>query len=341
MKRAIGKKTGLIAAVLSLAILMAGCSGGTQSAPKDTAKDTGSSTQESAKTLTIGATFMDMSNPYFVQFAGGFEDECKEKGYKALVVDGGGDASTQVTAIENFITQKVDAIVVGPVDQNACIDVVARAKEAGIAVLGVNQPTEGCDGYLLSNEYEYGYYAGSCAAAWINQKLGGKAEVALIVDPSMESLVDRGQGCEDAVRELAPEAEIVSIQGGSLDGTEAAANAETILQTHPNVKVIQTINDTAAIAVVEVVKTMNKDTEDFYVGGLDATDEAIAAMKDPTSIFRASVDIAPYASGKQIVSLCEEILEKGKLDPETIYFDMIPVTQEGFSMEGGVSASDK
>ena len=336
------KLTKALALLLAAGMLLTGCTTTTPGTGGDAQADqpnTGDSGQN--ETLTIGATFMDMSNPYFVQLAAGFEEQCKAQGYKSLIVDGAGDAGAQVSALENFITQKVDAIVLGPVDQNACVDVVTKAKAAGIAVLGVNQPTDGCDGYYLSDEYNYGYYAGTCAAAWVNQKLGGKADVALIVDPSMEAMVDRSKGCEDAVRKLAPGANIVSIQGGSLDGTKAAANAEAILQANPDVKVIQTINDTAAIAVVEVVKTMNKATDDFYVGGLDATEEAIAAMKDPSSIFRASVDIAPYDSGKEIVKLCEQILKDGKLDPETVYFDMTPVTQVGFTMEGGISVADK
>jgi len=324
----------LMALVLVVGLILMACSSpvpGTQ----------GTANNNEGGGLTIGATFMDMSNPYFVQFAAGFEAQAAAEGHTAIVVDGAGDASRQVTAIENFIAQGVDAIVVGPIDPNAVVDVVARAREAGIAVLSVNQPTDGAQGFFLSDEYNFGFYAGMLGAEWINQKLDGVAEVALIIDPTMEAMVDRGQGAEDAIRQLAPGAEIVAIQGGSLTGTIAAANAEAILLANPNVNVIVTINDTAALAVVEVVRTLGLASDLFYVGGLDATAEAIASMQEEGSIFRASVDIAPYASGREIIRLVEQIIADGEMNPQTVFFDMIPVTQVGFDVPGGVSVADR
>ncbi len=309
------------------------------SSSAETSEAVASESAEETEPLKIGATFMDLSNPYFVQFVAGLEDEVAERGYEVTVVDGAGDAVSQVAAVENFIVQGVDVICLGPVDQNSVVDVIQKAEDAGIKVIGCHQPAEGCDGYFIADEYNYGYLAGTCAAEWINQKLGGSAQVALIVDPSMEALVDRSTGCEDAIRELAPDAEIVSIQGGSLDGAEAAANAETILQAYPDVQVIATINDVAGLAVMEVARTHNKFTDDFFICGLDATDEAIAAMKEEGSPYRATVDIAPYESGQQLVDLVEDVMENGKLDPETIYFPMIPVYQEGFEIPGGVSVA--
>ena len=48
------------------------------------------------------------------------------------------DIDTQVNAVENFITKKVDAIVIAPADSRALVAPLARAIKAGIVVINID-----------------------------------------------------------------------------------------------------------------------------------------------------------------------------------------------------------
>ena len=101
--------------------------------------------------------------------------------------------------------------------------------------------------------------------------------------------------------------------------------AEIMLQAHPNIKVIVATNDAGALGAMEAVKAMGKDTDDFCIVGLDATPEAIAKMKMPKTIYRGTVDIAPYNTGKLIVDTSVKVLKDGPIK-EMVSMPMIPVT---------------
>lgn len=276
--------------------------------------------------LTFAYSIMVMDNPYFIEVKKGFEDRAKELGISTIINDAKYDAATQISQVENYITQKVDGIAISPIDSAGMQAVVESARSAGIMTIGQAQPVENADGNLIVNEYDYGYINGQNVAKWINDKLGGEAEVLIIAQDNVEAVKRRGDGLQDAIKEFAPNAKIVARQTG--DTPELGMKiAETVLQSNPNVKVIAATNDSGALGAYEAVMAMNKATPDFYVGGADATAEARAKMKEPDSIYRFSVDIDPYGTGRKLVDMLLEYVNDGPKS-ETVYFDMIPVWQD-------------
>ena len=113
--------------------------------------------------------------------------------------------------------------------------------------------------------------------------------------------------------ELCPDAVIVARQAG--DNPEKGMQiTEDVMQQHPEVNVITGNNDSGPLGAVEAVKGMNlsQDILDkFYIGGGDATPEAIEKMNDETSVYRATVDIGPYDTGENCVKAIHDIIESG------------------------------
>jgi len=275
------------------------------------------------KKLKIGFTVANLANTYFVDLSEGLKARAKELGYDVTVHDGKGDAVQQVNAIENFITQKLDVIVISPVDDKAVEPVVKKAKEAGITVISSNQNVAGSDAFLTVPEYEYGMAIGEVAGKWIADKLNGTAEVAIIDYPELKVIIERANGIKDGILKHAPDAKIVANQ--SANTVEKGMRAmETILQAHPNVKVVAAVNDAGALGVYEVVKAAKKDAPDFFIGGLDATQEALKKIKED-GIYRATIDIDPQGMGRQIVDTAVKVLADGPI-AEPIAVNMIPVT---------------
>ena len=285
----------------------------------------GEASGTATKKVKIGFSIMVGDNPYFVAVKKGFEDRAKELGIEAVVVDAKYDAQTQYSQVENFISSGVNAIAIAPVDHKSLTTVVAAAQKKGIVVVAEAQGIENADANVIVNDYDYGVANGKNVAKWINEKLGGEANVLIISQDNVEAVIQRGNGIVDTIKKEAPKAHIVARQPG--DTPEAAMKiAEAALTAHPEINVIACVNDSSALGAYEAVKAQVKDTSLFYVGGADKTDEAVAKMKEPGSFYRATIDIDPYGTGKKCVDVMVDYLKNGSKH-ETFYFNMIPVWQ--------------
>jgi len=278
--------------------------------------------------MKFAFSIMSLENPYFIAVKEGFEDRCEELGVEAVIVDAKYDVAKQVNDIENLIMSKVDGMMISPIDQNALQSIVETAKEAGIGVVSEAQPIDNAHGIYTIDEYQYGVAIGKNAAKWINEKLGGEAEVIIISQDNVEPVIQRGNGIQDTIESLAPGATVVARQAG--DSPEKGMKiVESVLQNHPNVKVITGNNDSGALGGYEAVKAMGLDTPDFFVGGADATAEAISKMQEPGSIYRATVDIQPYYSGAYVADMLYKYATEGlPTETEVVYMDMKTIWQE-------------
>lgn len=317
----------LILSVIIGASLLTGCVSKEPTGTKDnesTAKQQ-TTAETTEKKIKMGFAVMDLANPYFVAVAEGFKTQAELAGIEATISDSKMDAATQVSIIENFIAAKMDVIVCAPVDPKAIEPLVKKAHDAGIKFLSEAQMVEGSDGFITLDEYSYGLEGGKMAGEWLKKNAKGPVEVAVLDLPELKPIIDRAKGLADGVTQVYPEAKVVANQSASTPETGMKA-AETILQAHPNVKVIVAINDAGALGAFEVVKAQGKGTDDFYVGGLDATAEALAKIKEGGA-YRGTVDIDPKGTGALCVDTAMKILKDGPLT-DKIFIPMFPVTQE-------------
>ncbi|AEF81865.1 sugar ABC transporter substrate-binding protein [Leadbettera azotonutricia] len=278
----------------------------------------------SSGTIRVGATLQDLGNVYFVDIAKGLEDQAKKLGWQLTIADGKSDAQSQINSIENFITDGVNAIIIAPYDSAALVPYVARAKEKGIRVICVTQPVNGYDAWLGLPEKEYGLAGGTLAGKWIVDHFPKNApvEVGIISYPEMETIIDRGEGLKEGILKLAPNAKIVNEQSAATpERGEQATSA--MLQANPNIKVIACINDSGALGALNAVQAARKATDDFCIVGLDATEEAIARIKEGT-VLRATVDIAPVQTGRDTIDLVARVLKDGPVTQPQI-IGMVPV----------------
>lgn len=284
--------------------------------------------EKSYEGLKIAYTCQDLTNTYFVEVAKGVQDRCDELGIEVNIHDGKGDIANQVTAFENFVSEGIEGIIVSPIDQTALEPSVEMAKEAGINVISGNQLVEGSEAFVTPPEYEYGFTIGKRAGEWIRDELDGKAKVAIFDYPELESIIDRGNGIEEGILSVAPEAEIVARQ--SANSTEKGmTNMENILQANPDVEVVVCVNDAGALGAYEAMMAAGKESDRVFIGGLDAIDEALNKINEG-GIYRATVDIQPYETGKLFVDTLLDVMENGPIE-ETIAIPMKVVDASNIS----------
>lgn len=284
-----------------------------------------SNKESKEKKIKIGYSVQTLANPYFVTIADGFEKYGEEKGIETIVVDGKQDASVQISQVENFIAQKVDAIIITPVSDKALEDVVKEAIDAGIVVIAANQDFPGSQAFITIPEYDLGKSLGDVAGEYIKENFEGECEVVVFDYPEVESIIARGDGIRDGITKNAPNAKIVqSISANTPE--KGAAAMEAVLQKFPNVQAVVGVNDAGVLGAYEVVMAAGKNSEKFFIGGMDATDQALKLIEEG-SIYRATIDINPKGSGKIFIDTALDVIKNGP-KKDAINIDLIPVTSE-------------
>ncbi len=262
------------------------------------------------KDIKLGYTVSDMTNPIWAAMCTEFERYGKEKGCDITVVDCQGDSGKQVTQIENFITAGCDAIVIAAADENALDAVIKEAHDAGIFVIAYTQELADADAFLTVDNYTLGYEIGKAAAQWANDHFDGKCEAALLSMEYVKAGVERGQGERDGLLENS-DCTIV-FEKDAVTAAPAMDATETMLQAHPDVKIVMCIGDGGAIGAAEAVKASGIDTSDFGIFSADATDEALTMMIDGDPI-RVTMDLGGGPDhGRQLVDIALTLIDGGE-----------------------------
>jgi len=294
-------------------------SNGTENTAGNTAENTADNTESSTESgsgaaaeggsYKIGLSLWGYDNQYWVELRDGVQKRCEELGFELVVADPNNVVSQQVADVENFITMGVDAIILAAIDPQSVEGVAQEAMDAGIKVIAQSIEIEQCDVYASADEYGMGYVVGTGAGQWIADNYGEDAEIecAVLNYDSNSSCIPRGNGLAEGIQAIAPNAKIVARQDASTTA-DGQSVTDSLLQANPNLQVIVCQNDSIALGALSAVQAAGKDTEDFYIGGLDNTSEARDAIADGTAL-RATLDNIPYDNGVQDVDLCAKLLE--------------------------------
>ncbi len=280
--------------------------------------------------IKVGFVVQDLGINYFLNVVQGVQDHQAEHNMEVQVIDGHSDATQQVTAMENLITQGVDCIVICPVDTVAPETAVKEAQKEGIKVISWSEFIEGSNAWVAVNNYDYGFENGKIAGQWILDNLDKQedAKVMYVYVQENEQLIERGKGMMDGVASLAPNAETVSIQSGNT--TESGMQAvETTLAKYPDLNVIVCSNDSVALGAYEAMVAAGHGDDLVCITGQDADAKNLEYISQDT-ILKGTVDIGSYDQGELLLNSVQKVLDEGDVkDP--IYVSFKPVTPENVS----------
>ncbi len=270
---------------------------------------------EPLKGRTLAFTIQDLSNPIWAQYAKTLVDVAASHGMRCTALDCKANAAAQITQVENFIQDGLDAMIIHPAEANALEGVVGEAHAKGMKIVSWDLIMQNADvGYLIDN-YTAGKLIGKEAAKWINDKLGGTAQVALLEYPVYPELVQRARGIVDGLTEDAPKADIVA-RASAINATEGMSKTETVLMANPDIKVIVCIGDGGAIGANEAVKAAGKDAKDFGIFSCDGTDEAMSKIKNGEPIRMSLSFGSPEDSANELLTLVSALLAGKPVDKE-------------------------
>jgi inositol transport system substrate-binding protein len=264
-----------LASVLVAAVVLVGActGGGASNAPTQGAATTGT-----AKALTIGVTF-PILDQFLQTVADGMQAEATKLGSVTLnIVAAEEKTDVQLGQVETFIQNKVDAIIVIPVDTDAAQPMTDKAKAAGIPLVYVNRrpstlPTDGTIPYVGSDSL----YAGTVEMQQLAKLANSKGNVVILIgDPANEAAVLRTKGCKDVVAQN-PGMKVTKEQSGHWKRVEGLSIMENWIQSGEQIDVVCANNDEMALGAIQALKNASL-LDKVLVGGVDATKDALAAM---------------------------------------------------------------
>ncbi len=272
-------KKRLLALVLALVMVLAFVACESAPAATEPAATEPGATQPAAKDeIVIAGTLQDMSNEFMVMLKDAMDATIVEyPNVKLQMLDGEGSPEKQVAQIENFIAQKVDAIILCPQDGTALVPAVKQAIDAGIPVITVSADIDENVGQVLvgSNHFD----AGVMEAEYVVEKLGGKGNVAYLRGPIGHfAEVQRFDGTK-SIFDKYPDIKIVYDQTGNWDRDQGMSLMENWLQAGEKIDCVMAQNDEMVLGAITALEGANLNESTLTVG-IDAIPDAILAVEE-------------------------------------------------------------
>jgi ABC-type sugar transport system substrate-binding protein len=206
-----------------------------------------------------------------------------QPGVTLQIEDAKDDVSKQLSQVQNFIANGVDAIIVNPVDTSATGAITKAAADAGVPLVYVNREPIDVDklgpkaAFVASNEAE----SGTLEAKQICKLLGGKGNILVIEGVlSNQSAVQRTKDVHEVLS--TPDCtgiKVVAEQTANYDRTQGQNLMTNWLSKGMQFDAVVSNNDEMAIGALQAMKSAGVDTKKAVVGGIDATQDALASMK--------------------------------------------------------------
>lgn len=274
-----------------------------------------------AAALKIGMTFQELNNPYFVTMQKALQDAAATIGATVVVTDAHHDVSKQISDVEDMLQQKIDILLVNPTDTAGIQSAVTSAKKAGVIVVAVDANATGpVDSFVGSKNYDAGFM--SCE--YMAKAMGGSGEMAILDGIPVVPILERVRGCKAAL-EKAPGIKLVDTQNGKQERDTALSVTENLIQRHPNLKGLFSVNDGGSMGALSAIEASGKDIK---LTSVDGAPEAISAMQKPNSKFIETS--AQYPADQVRIALGIALAAKwGAHVPNAVPIDVKLVDAEG------------
>ena len=222
--------------------------------------------------FVIGFSQANNAEPYCAHVNEELEAAARKvSNFSLQIADGAGNVNTQTSQMDNFITQKVDLILISPFEAAPLTPVVKRAMAAGIPVIELDRKSVGDAGkdytaFIGGDNFKIAEEAGKYMATKL---LPDGGEVAVLQGlPSSTPAVERLNGFKDGVKANA-KVLVVAEQAADWLPDKAQTAFAAMLQAHPNIKAVYASNDMMAAGARLAAKGAGKKDGDIKIIGAD------------------------------------------------------------------------
>ena len=266
-------RKGLAVAVIVCAAVLAvtGCS----------KKESGGAAASGPKKYVIGVLSKNQSDTFVKNISDAILARAAELSSECTVIiqDAEGEISKQIQQAEDFITQRVDAIVLIAVDYEGCAPIVDMALEAGITIVGDNTTTNNVDKitYVGSDDTD----AGKIQAEYLRTRLKPGARIVYLEGPiGISPQIFRRKGLwENLIDDKSMNIQVLDAQTANWKRDQAMTLTENWLtRFNNNIDAVVCQNDDMALGALEAVEAKGLKDK-IIVIGVDAIADALTAIK--------------------------------------------------------------
>ena len=236
----------------------------------------------------IGVSMAAFDDNFLTVLRNGMSDQAKTMtGVTLQIEDAQNDVGKQQNQVDNFIASGVDAIIVNPVDTDATAAISAAATAAGIPLVYVNRQPANADAlpekqaFVGSLEHDAGRMQGEEICKQL--KAAGKTEakaVILMGELSNQASRERTQGFKDVI--AGDDCKFITVaeeQTANWQRTQATDLVTNWMSAGTKFDAIASNNDEMAIGAIQALKSANTDMATVVIGGVDATQDGLAALQ--------------------------------------------------------------
>jgi ribose transport system substrate-binding protein len=240
------------------ALVVAGCS------RPSTSSEGGKQNPAKGATLKIGVSFQELDNPYFAVMKQALDDARRSMGAELYITDARHDVTKQVNDIEDLLQKGIDILLINPTDSVGIESAVRSAHKAGVVVVAVDAQANGpIDSFVGSKNYDAGLLAGEALA----KSLEGRGNVAILDGIPVVPILERVRGFKEAIAKH-PGLKLVDTQNGKQERGIALSVTENMIQSHPDLNGLFSVNDGGALGALAAIEASGKKIALVSVDGL-------------------------------------------------------------------------
>jgi ABC-type sugar transport system substrate-binding protein len=242
---------------------------------------------QGAAAQNIGVSMARFDDNFLTVLRNGMQTYADTRGVTLQMEDAQNDVGRQLNQIQNFVTGGVDAIIVNAVDTDATVSISQAAADAGIPLVYVNREPVNVDdlpdsqAFVASDERESGTLEARevCRLLKAEGKDGGANVLVMMGELPNQAARQRTQDVHDVI--ATPDCSFMKIaeeQTGNWDRTLGSDLMTNWLAAGIDFDAVISNNDEMAIGAIQTLKAAGVDMKSVVVGGIDATQDALAAM---------------------------------------------------------------
>jgi len=277
----------------------------------------------------IGVSIARVDDNFMTYVRTGLEAAAKHQDVQIQFEDAQGDVVRQLNQVEGFLNQKVDAVIVLPVDTAATANITRAAVAAKTPLVYVNRHPDGRtlpEGVVTvaSNDIE----AGQLQMRYLAQKLGGKGNVAIIMgDLAQNATHARTEGVKQVLKDF-PGIKIVEQQSAEWQRSKGMDLTSNWLLAGTAFNAIVANNDEMAIGAAMALQQAGKAKGEIAIVGIDGLPDGLAAIK--RGLLAGSVFQDPKAQAAQAVQAAVRMIKGEQVDAQVwVPFELITPEQVG------------
>lgn len=283
--------------------------------------------QWAAADYRIGVSIARVDDNFMTYVRNGLDEAAKKDGVQIQFEDAQGDVVRQLNQVQGFINQKVDAVIVLPVDTSATANITRAAVEAKTPLVYVNRhPDERTlpKGVVTvaSNDIE----AGQLQMRYLAEKLGGKGNLAIIMgDLAQNATHDRTEGVKQVLKDF-PGIKVVEQQSAEWQRNKGMDLTSNWLLAGSRFDAIVANNDEMAIGAAMALQQAGKGKGEIAIVGIDGLPDGLAAIK--RGMLVASVFQDPKAQATSAVQAALKMIKGEPVEAEVwVPFQLIKPEQ--------------